>query len=136
MSNLNSISVEGTSSVAVTTAMMNNYQKIMFSGKLIYGSTQAVKQQLQDELVDAKGYIFDMTKLEYIDSTGLGILMNLAKHSYVKGKKIAIIVIDKFLREIFEIAKFQLVFPIVDNEKRALEVIENGENTLLSINEY
>lgn len=81
------------------------------------------------------GYIIDTVNVDDIDSTGFGVLVNTAKKAY--SNKIAIIVNDEMIKELFEIAKFTMLFPIVASLEEAKKVLEKGElEGQLSLDEY
>lgn len=69
--------------------------------------------------------IIDMTKVEYLDSTALGILISGYKHSVEKDLLYLLIVSNQRLRRIFELTGLDKVFPIFENEDCANEAIKS-----------
>ncbi|MEL0018941.1 MAG: STAS domain-containing protein [Rickettsiales bacterium] len=56
--------------------------------------------------------VIDLSKLNYIDSAGLGILLSLREGAMGKGKRIAIAGAVDSVREILDIASFGSLFDI------------------------
>ncbi|WPK13685.1 STAS domain-containing protein [Lysinibacillus louembei] len=115
----------------------STYVSIAFTGNLEYGLIEEIKKQLQAQSLQAElGFILDMSRVKNIDSTGFGMIVNFAKKVSIQNKKIVIIVVDNFVRKLFAISQCDKIFPIVENEKEALQVIQGNGHTELSINDY
>jgi anti-sigma B factor antagonist len=52
--------------------------------------------------------------LEYISSAGLGVLLKTQKRLGASGQKLVLTGMNKLVRDVFRIARFDLVFEIVD----------------------
>lgn len=114
-----------------------DYISIAFTGDLEYGMIEEVKKELQAQRFETEhGYIIDMQKVTNIDSTGFGMIVNFAKKVSVKGKKIVIIVVDDFIRNLFAISQCDKVFPIMTNEEDARQVMKGDWSGELSLNDY
>lgn len=114
-----------------------DYISIALAGSLEYGIIEEIKKELQAQSLDTEnGYIIDMQKVTNIDSTGFGMIVNFAKKVSVKGKKIVIIVVDDFIRNLFAISQCDKVFPIMKNEEEAKKLIKGDWSGELSLNEY
>ncbi|MGC5326869.1 STAS domain-containing protein [Brevibacillus sp. SYSU BS000544] len=112
----------------------NGYQKISIKGKLLFGSTNSVKNKLKEFIGQADGFIIDLTELQFIDSTGFGVLINFAK--LVGIQKIAIVIQDEIIRELFMISKLNLLFPLTASVDEAIAALRNGYNATIRIDEY
>ena len=113
------------------------YHIISLTGSLEYGIIETAKAKLQNLSLQAgQGYIIDLQKVENIDSTGFGMIVNFAKKVAVQGKKIVIIVVDEFVRNLFAISQCDKVFPIVKSEEEARNIMKVEWQGELSINEY
>ncbi|MFJ8102130.1 STAS domain-containing protein [Lysinibacillus sp. NPDC096212] len=123
--------------IAMVIDTKSDYILIAFTGDLEYGSIEEIKIELQSLSLETKhGYIIDMQKVTNIDSTGFGMIVNFAKKVSVKEKKIAIIVVDDFIRNLFAISQVDKVFPITKSEERARQIIKEGWLGELSLSEY
>ncbi|MEY9969653.1 anti-sigma B factor antagonist [Lysinibacillus sp. RC46] len=123
--------------IAMVIDTKSDYILIAFTGDLEYGSIEEIKIELQSLSLETKhGYIIDMQKVTNIDSTGFGMIVNFAKKVSVKEKKIAIIVVDDFIRNLFAISQVDKVFPITKSEEQARQIIKEGWLGELSLSEY
>ncbi|PID13916.1 anti-anti-sigma factor [Sporosarcina sp. P34] len=115
----------------------DTYMIIKFSGHLQYGLIEEVKKQLQTTpFTEGRNFILDMSNVQNIDSTGFGMIVNFAKKVSQNNKKIAIIVVDTFVRRLFSISQCDKIFPIVESEAAALGIIKQPIETELSITDY
>ncbi|KOP80821.1 anti-anti-sigma factor [Lysinibacillus sp. FJAT-14745] len=123
--------------IAINIDTKADYILIAFTGDLEYGMIEEIKKELQSLSLETKhGYIIDMQKVTNIDSTGFGMIVNFAKKVSVKEKKIAIIVVDDFIRNLFAISQVDKVFPITKSEEQARQTIKEGWLGELSLSEY
>lgn len=114
-----------------------DYISIAFTGDLEYGMIEDIKKELQAQSLETENdYIIDMQKVTNIDSTGFGMIVNFAKKVSIKGKKIVIIVVDDFIRNLFAISQCDKVFPIVTKEEDARQLIKGEWSGELSLNDY
>lgn len=123
--------------IAMDIGTKADYILIAFTGDLEYGLIEDIKKDLQSLNLETKhGYIIDMQKVTNIDSTGFGMIVNFAKKVSLKEKKIAIIVVDDFIRNLFAISQVDKVFPITNSEEQARKMIKEDWLGELSLNEY
>jgi len=123
--------------IAMDIGTKADYILIAFTGDLEYELIEDIKKDLQSLNLDTKhGYIIDMQKVTNIDSTGFGMIVNFAKKISIKEKKIAIIVVDDFIRNLFATSQVDKVFPITNSEEQARKIIKEDWLGELSLNEY
>lgn len=122
--------------VQVVVHTVQQYQKITLSGKLIYGKTNEAKEKIIQMLTAAEGYIFDVSNLDMIDSTGLGMLVTIVKKVKKQTCPIAVIVKPGIIRELFMIAKFDLIFSITESEEEALRILSEEGSSCLPLDRY
>ncbi|AVK83384.1 anti-sigma factor antagonist [Lysinibacillus sp. B2A1] len=123
--------------IAMDIGTKADYILIAFTGDLEYELIEDIKKDLQSLNLETKhGYIIDMQKVTNIDSTGFGMIVNFAKKVSIKEKKIAIIVVDDFIRNLFAISQVDKVFPITNSEEQARKIIKEDWLGELSLTEY
>ena len=83
-------------------------QKIF--GKLDISIFTEFNNSYQDKIDSVSKVILDFKKVEYVDSSGLGILLVLRERSGGDDADIDIINISPGVRKILETTKFQLLF--------------------------
>jgi anti-sigma B factor antagonist len=91
-------------------------------GQLIVGNRQELKQKVLDELESGtRKVLVDFAHTGYIDSSGLGVLVSLAKKLREDGGELRLANLNDDLRTVFELTKLDTLFPIADSRERALE---------------
>jgi anti-sigma B factor antagonist len=91
-------------------------------GQLIVGNRQELKQRVLDEAEGgARRILIDFAKTAYIDSSGLGVLVSLAKRLRELGGDIRLANLNDDLQTLFELTKLDTLFQISDTRERALE---------------
>jgi anti-sigma B factor antagonist len=91
-------------------------------GQLIVGNRQELKQKVLDELESgSRKVLVDFSRTGYIDSSGLGVLVSLAKKLREDGGELRLANLNDDLRTLFELTKLDTMFPIAETRERALE---------------
>lgn len=91
-------------------------------GQLIVGNRQELKQRVLDEFESgARKVLVDFERTGYIDSSGLGVLVSLAKRLREDGGELRLANLNDDLRTLFELTRLDTLFPISDTRERAIE---------------
>ena len=95
---------------------------IEVDGQLIVGNRQELKQKVLEEAeAGARKILVDFAKAGYIDSSGLGVLVSLAKRMRELGGDLRLANLNDDLQTLFELTKLDSLFQIADTRERALE---------------
>ena len=95
---------------------------IEVDGQMIVGNRQELKQRVLDEAeAGARKVLIDFAKAGYIDSSGLGVLVSLAKRLRELGGDLRLANLNDDLQTLFELTKLDSLFQIADTRERALE---------------
>jgi anti-anti-sigma factor len=70
---------------------------------------------------DVMRFVFDLDKLDYINSSGLGTLIALLKRVRSQKGDIKLANLRPHILDLFELTKFNHIFEIYDSRERALE---------------
>ena len=126
------------SKVEIKSEMIQGFQRIIFSGQLMYGETEKVREEVFAILVDCQGYILDMRNINAIDSTGFGILVSIAKKLKHSQHRMVVIINNPAIMQLFTITKMPLIFPIVHTKEEAVELLSDDLNPRqqISIEDY
>jgi len=85
--------------------------------------TSPQAQQALDAIVaqGAQKIAVDCSKLDYISSAGLRVLLGLAKQLMAKGGSLRTFGLNQTVREVFEISGFSTIFRVFTTESEALD---------------
>ena len=88
---------------------------IEIGGQLIVGNRQLLKEQVLDQLERGdREFIVDFSKTDYIDSSGLGVLVTLSKKIREQGGQLSLVSLSEDLRTLFELTKLDTLFIFSD----------------------
>lgn len=84
---------------------------------------------LEPGLEASSGMVIDFAGTEYISSTGLALLVRLARAAAAAGAKLAAVGLDEHYRHVFEITRLDSVIPVFTDERAAAVAVMGGETT-------
>lgn len=100
---------------------------VAVTGRIDYMNADDFKSALQPHLAncvaDGDKVLLDLSRLEYVSSAGLRVLMIAAKDVRARKGTLVAVSLQPVVREIFEISRFTLVFDIFDSVQDALRAI-------------
>ncbi|MGD9603561.1 MAG: STAS domain-containing protein [Gammaproteobacteria bacterium] len=89
------------------------------AGRIDHQSAAAFGDAIEPYLLHCHGdgdrLLFDLSALDYISSAGLRVLMIASKRTRPVGGAIAVAEPSPVVREVLEITRFDLVFPVHDS---------------------
>lgn len=108
--------------MSFTVKKANDVTIFEVEGTLIVGNRQELKQKVIEEIEGgAKKVLVDFAKTTYIDSSGLGVLVSLAKKIRESGGDLRLANLNDDLQTLFELTKLDTLFQISESRERALE---------------
>jgi anti-sigma B factor antagonist len=90
--------------------VFENTLKLSFSGTLSLNTVNPLSERLEDLLQGSyTNLLVDMTHVEYVSSTGIGLLMNLRRHQKAKGGKMVMLNASQTTKDIIKLLGFSTV---------------------------
>jgi anti-sigma B factor antagonist/stage II sporulation protein AA (anti-sigma F factor antagonist) len=93
------------------------------AGRIDHASADEFQAALEPHLAGCResepALVVDMSKVDYISSVGLRVLMVAAKQVKSQSGCIVIAAMTPLVREVFEISRFNLVFDVFDSVEAA-----------------
>ena len=88
---------------------------IEVGGQLIVGNRQLLKERVLDQLERGdRKFIVDFSKTDFIDSSGLGVLVTLSKKIREQEGQLSLVSLSEDLRTLFELTKLDTLFIFSD----------------------
>lgn len=101
-------------------AKLGNSVLLTVLGRIDLSNADTFRDALSSALSRAgSGIVLDFSGVDYISSAGLRSLMIAFKAGKEQGKSFAIAALQPLVREIFEISRFNLVFPLYGTVQEA-----------------
>jgi anti-sigma B factor antagonist len=104
----------------IITKHSNKAQILILSGRLDGKNPATFKERLAQELLVNNRIIVDLTKVKYMDSTGLGVLVGSLKKAYAEEGDIRLVNPSAEVRMLMELTRVDKVFQIYGGLEEAL----------------
>lgn len=88
----------------------DDFQLIKLKGDLDVYSEDEFKGFIEENLDENKDLVIDLADLDYLDSTGLGMFMNIYNSQKSKGKTVKIINAKDNIKKLFKITDLTALF--------------------------
>lgn len=104
------------------------YSEQLVGKVLVVGLTGRLDLEAEDKLLKSfdawmkskPDFVFDCAGLEFIDSSGLGILLRILKRAISAGKDIRLAAINEQVRMLFEITRADQIFRLFPTTEEAV----------------
>ncbi len=101
------------------------YSVIQLIGKLDSDTAVKVDTVFTETMESQTQLLLDLSKLKYISSAGLRILLLAAKRVQQKGGRIVLFSLQPNVKEIFDISGFSSMFSICDDKETAVAALNS-----------
>ena len=93
--------------------MANAQVQVFLSGNLYVEEVKEIKETLTTLVKDGqKNFLIDLSQVDYIDSSGLGVLVFIQKKALQNGGSVKVKGLQGIVKELFEMTRLTKVFEI------------------------
>lgn len=103
--------------------MHNQIKIVTLDGRLDAHQTQLLNMELTSALTDGCITVINLGQVNFIDSSGLAILVRAMKHHREHGGELLLCALRQPVQIIFELTKLDRVFDIYPTEAAALQTL-------------
>lgn len=97
------------------------------AGRIDTINADELQNQLDAEIpAEEQALILDFEHVSYISSSGLRVVLRMAKRFKDPGKKFAICSLSESVRAVMTMSGFEQLISIAESEAKAISVIKNG----------
>lgn len=94
---------------------------IAVAGELVVGNRDRLREAVTDRIAAGdRNFVVDLEGTSYIDSSGLGLLVSLAREVRGEGGELRLAGLGDDLRTLFELTRLDTLFHIADDRGQAL----------------
>jgi anti-sigma B factor antagonist len=106
----------------ITSSDVDGASVVVLEGRIVLGEeSQSLREKLKSLLAEGKkNIILNMSQVEYIDSTGLGILVALHVSAKTQGATLKLSNLGKKFNELLQLTKLVTVFEFSNTEAAAV----------------
>ena len=97
-----------------------NVQKVYLTGRLVASCSEEFKDAMFARLKDAKKVLFNLEKMDYVDSSGLGALVSILQWMNTNGGAVKLCSVQPRPKIVFDITKVYRIFDIYEKEADAM----------------
>lgn len=107
--------------LAITSEARNQARVVSIGGDLDVYTASQMEKALDEQVSDGKTVVLDMSRVHFIDSTALGVLVSALQRSRAKDGDLLLVMDDPYLMKIFRITGFDTLFAIFPGVEQALD---------------
>ena len=104
----------------ISTRQSNDIHIVGIVGSLDSTTSPEAQKALDQVLAGARKVVLDFSKLDYISSAGLRVLLGAAKKLRGSGETLRMFGLNQSVREVFEISGFSTILAVYPSEAEAL----------------
>ena len=104
----------------ISTRTSGDNHIVAIAGSLDSTTSPTAQKALDQVLAGAKKVVLDFSKLDYISSAGLRVLLGAAKQLKSSGGTLGMFGLNQSVREVFEISGFSAILSVFPSEAEAL----------------
>lgn len=107
----------------------NNCIVVYFESPLDISTSPEAERSLEKLMkqYDKYSFILNLSKVEYINSAGLGVIILTAKKLEKKGKSLKISNLNYLVKKVISILDARDIIDIYEDEEDAINSVENGK---------
>jgi len=109
----------------IGTRRIGNTLVVSLDGELDHHTSEMVRTRLDMELISAgiKNVILDFSKVGFMDSSGIGVIMGRQRNVARLGGKTAVVGMNHQTRRVLELTGFKGIIPFFDSIEQASEAM-------------
>jgi anti-sigma B factor antagonist len=96
---------------------------IALGGRLDSNTSPELEERLSPRIEQTGTVIVDMSRLNYVSSAGLRVLLKAAKIARGSKHRLALAGLTPQVQEVFDISGFTVIFTIYDTRQKAIEAL-------------
>ena len=90
-----------------------NVLKVSIAGRLVAADAPALREDVIGRMKEGTNVLFDLGKMVHVDSSGLGVLVQVLQKAKADGGKVVLAALQPAPKIVFDITKVSRVFEIV-----------------------
>ena len=87
--------------------------KVEVDGRLVAAVAPELREDILSQMEDGTNVLFDLSSMVHIDSSGLGVLVQILQKAKAGGGKVVLAALQSGPKIVFDITKVSRVFEIV-----------------------
>lgn len=93
---------------------------VTINGRLDASNVALLKKEFKNFLTETTDFVFDLSGLEFLDSSGLGAIISCLKNTIKKGGDIKLAHLTAKVKMVFEVTRAEKIFAVFPDQESAL----------------
>ena len=124
------VRVEWQASMLLNSQHLDGITIVQLPEKINASNSRAFETDVKPLMDENLRFIFDLTQVKQLDSSGLGAIVGCLKHLRTAGGDLKLCGMSKQIRTIFEIVRMHRVFDIFNNQQEAIQSYQEPDRSL------
>ena len=90
-----------------------NVLNVAIDGRLVAAVAPTMREEILSKMTDGTNVLFDLSRMVHIDSSGLGVLVQVLQKAKAGGGRVVLAALQQGPKIVFDITKVSRVFEIV-----------------------
>jgi len=101
---------------------------VRLQGDLDHHGVERIRDEIEQELQNNgyRGIVLSFTNLDFMDSSGLGLILGRYKSVTQHGGKMALANVNPALKRLFELSGILKIVAVCDSEEQALQLVREA----------
>ncbi|SFU98604.1 anti-sigma F factor antagonist [Alicyclobacillus macrosporangiidus] len=114
--------------MSIETNVKDGILVVRLRGDLDHHAVESIRDQIEAALEEThyRGLVLSFRGIEFMDSSGLGLILGRYRTLSQRGGRMAICEITAPLRRIFEMSGLLKILPVYDREDGAIRAVKEG----------
>ena len=92
---------------------------VAVEGRIVAAGAPALREEVLEKMEEGTNVLFDLGKMVHIDSSGLGVLVQVLQKAKAGGGRVVLSALQSGPKIVFDITKVSKVFEIVEKPEDA-----------------
>lgn len=100
-----------------------NRAVLKFEGEVIFDNSNQLKEEAKQRLgqkEEVNNLIIDLSRVPYLDSSGVGVLLSLFKFMRTRDGSLSVAEPNEKIRRVFDVTKMREIIPVYNSLEEAL----------------
>lgn len=106
----------------VHTRNLGNVAVVGLQGRIVNGETASLREAVYAQS-STSAIVLDMARVTAVDAGGLGMLLELRRHTESNGVGFKLMNVSRFVRQVLEITRLDSVFEIIPRVEPAIALM-------------
>jgi stage II sporulation protein AA (anti-sigma F factor antagonist) len=114
--------------LAIESKVVGNFVFVRLNGELDHHAVERLRDEIEKELeaTHHRGLVLSFRGIDFMDSSGLGLILGRYRSVKERGGKMAICEVSPPLKKLFELSGILKIIPLFESEEEAVQSVKEA----------